>query len=178
MTRSQTLARTLSAALAISAIAVPTAGARPIDVGLFQHKDATSPVSVNARGADVSAPDQQAPAITPRQDLRTPDARDAGERAAAINAQQDLRTPDARDAGERAAAITPQQTLRSPDARAAGRGPHGPLPTLTVPVQANDRDGTPWSTIGLALVGCLALAGTAATAGRIRRRAGRAGVTA
>ena len=157
MTRSQTLARTLSAALAISAIAVPTAGARPIDVGLFQHKDATSPVSVNARGADVSAPDQQAPAITPRQDLRTPDARDAGERAAAINAQQDLRSPDARDAGMR---------------------PHGPRATLSVPVQANDRDGTPWSTIGLALVGCLALAGTAATAGRIRRRAGRAGVTA
>jgi hypothetical protein len=157
MTRSQTLARTLSAALAISAIAVPTAGARPIDVGLFQHKDATSPVSVNARGADVSAPDQQAPAISPRQDLRT---------------------PDARDAGERAAAIAPQQDLRSPDARAAGRGPRGPLPTLTVPVQANDRDGTPWSTIGLALVGCLALAGTAATAGRIRRRAGRADVTA
>jgi hypothetical protein len=156
MTRSQTLARTLSTALAISAIAVPVAGARPIDVGSFHHKDAGSPVSVNALGTDVGAPDQQAPAT--------------------ISPQQDLRSPDARGAGQRAVAVTPAQDHRSPDARAAR--PHGTQPILLVPAPADGRDGTPWSTIGLALVGCLALAGTAATAGRIRRRTGRAGVTA
>ena len=49
-----------------------------------------------------------------------------------------------------------------------------PQPIRSASVQS---DGTPWSTIGLALLGCLALAGTAATAGRIRRTR-RAGVAA
>jgi hypothetical protein len=159
MTRSQTLARTLSTALAISAIAVPVAGARPIEVGPF-HNHSVAPATVNAPGTDVGAPDQQAPAITK------------------ISPQEDLRSPDARGAGERASAITPAQDLRSPDARDAGPRPHGTQPVLLVPALADGRDGTPWSTIGLALVGCLALAGTAATAGRIRRRTGRAGITA
>ena len=157
MTRIQTLTRTLSAALVISAIAVPTAGARIIDAGFFQHKDPVSPVAVNARGTDVSAPDQQGSAISPRQDLRSPDARDAGLRANAVTSAQDHRSPDARDAGLR---------------------PLGPGPISSVPVQADDPDGTPWLTIGLALLGCLALAGTAVTAGRIRRRSGGAGATA
>ena len=157
MTRIQTLTRTLSAALVISAIAVPTAGARIIDAGFFQHKDPASSESVNARGTDVSARDQQAPAIAP---------------------QQDMRSPDARDAGLRSAAVTPAQDHRSPDARDAGLRPVGHEPISSVPAQGDDPDGTPWLTIGLALVGCLALAGTAAMAGRIRRRSGGAGATA
>lgn len=157
MTRIQTLTRTLSAALVISAIAVPTAGARVIDAGFFQHKDPASSESVNARGTDVSAPDQQSTAISP---------------------QQDLRSPDARDAGLRSAAVSPAQDHRSPDARAAGLRPHGHEPIASVPVQADDPGETPWLTIGLVFAGCLALAGTAATAGRIRRRSGRAGATA
>jgi hypothetical protein len=65
--------------------------------------------------------------------------------------------------------VTTDVDLRSPDARDAGR-PVSPQPVRSVPVQPVGDDGTPWSTIGLALFGaCLALAGTAATAGRIRR---------
>ena len=38
-------------------------------------------------------------------------------------------------------------------------------------MQTVEKDATPWSTIGLLLGGvCLALAGAAVTAGRIRRR--------
>ena len=129
MTRSHTLIRTLATTLAISALAAPAAGARPVDVHAIP---AVSPVT--AHGTDLRAPDQQVPA-RPSQDLRSPDARDAGLR------------------------------------------PLGPGPVSSVPVQADDPDGTPWLTIGLALLGCLALAGTAAAAGRIHRTR-RAGVAA
>lgn len=125
MTRSQTLLRTLATTLAISALAAPAAGAKPVDVQAVPH--AVPPVTVT----DLRAPDQQVPA----------------------SSSQDLRSPDAADAGK----------------------PVFPQPNQSAPVQTSD--GTPWSTIGLALLGCLALAGTAATAGRIRRTR-RAGVAA
>jgi hypothetical protein len=126
MTRSQTLIRTLASALAISALAVPVAGA--------------------AQVTDLRAPDQQVP-----------------------SSSQDLRSPDAADAGR---PVSPQD-LRSPDAADAGR----PVSTQPIRSASVQSDETPWSTIGLALLGCLALAGTAATAGRIRRTR-RAGVAA
>jgi hypothetical protein len=127
MTRKQTLSRILAAALATSALAAPAAGARPVDVQPIHVKHAVSQVAPNARGTNVAAPDQQAPAI-----------------------HQDLRSADAIDAGD----------------------PGNPQPVRSAPVRAVDGDGgsTPWLTIGLAFAGCLALAGTAATAGRIRRR--------
>jgi hypothetical protein len=122
MTRRHSLARVLAAALAISALAAPAAGARPADVGA--HGVTQSPP--NARGTDVRAPDQQAPA-----------------------GSQDLRSPDTADAG--------RPVNQPPIRRAAVDGD----------------DGSPWPTIGLALVGaCVALAGTAVVAGRIRRRTG------
>jgi hypothetical protein len=141
MTRSQTLSRTLATTLAISALAAPAAGAKPVNVHAVPY--AVPPVTVT----DLRAPDQQAPA----------------------NSSQDLRSPDAADAGR---PVSPQD-LRSPDAADAGR-PVSPQPIRSASVQS---DGTPWSTIGLALLGCLALAGTATAAGRIRRSR-RAGVAA
>ena len=75
---------------------------------------------------------------------------------------QDLRSPDAQAPAVRS------QDLRSPDAADTSR-PLSPQPAKSSPVQ----DGTPWSAIGLGLAGvCLALAGVAVTAGRIRRRTG------
>ena len=124
MTRSQTLIRTLVTMLAISALAAPVAGAKPVNVHAVPY--AVPPVTVT----DLRAPDQQAPAIS----------------------SQDLRSPDAADAGR----------------------PVSPQPIRSASVQS---DGTPWSTIGLALLGCVALAGTVAAAGRIRRTR-RAGVAA
>ena len=61
------------------------------------------------------------------------------------------------------------QDLRSPDAADTGR-PLSPQPVKSSPAQGQR---TPWSAIGLGLAGvCLALAGAAVTAGRIRRRTG------
>ena len=141
MTRSQTLIRTLATMLAISALAAPVAGAKPVNVHAVPY--AVPPVTVT----DLRAPDQQVPA----------------------SSSQDLRSPDAADAVR---PVSPQD-LRSPDAANAGK-PVFAQPNQSAPVQSSDR--TP-STIGLALLGCLALAGTAATAGRIRRTR-RAGVAA
>ena len=62
------------------------------------------------------------------------------------------------------------QDLRSPDA-ADSSVPPSPQPVEFSPVKTVEKDATPWSTIGLGLAGvCLALAGTAVAAGRIRRR--------
>jgi hypothetical protein len=83
-----------------------------------------------------------APVNAPGTDVGAPDQQ------APATGGQDLRSPDAADVGSPVRA----QTVRS------------------VPAQAADGDGTPWTTIGLCLLGaCLAVAGTAATAGRIRR---------
>jgi hypothetical protein len=128
------LTRILSAALSIAAIAAPVAVAQPADTWADLY--AVGPI--NALGADVSAPDQQAPAIT-RQDLRSPD-----QQLPAVSGQ-DLRSPDAADTS-----VPPAESS---------------------PVPAADGTGAPWSIIGLGLAGiCLALAGAAVSAGRIRRR--------
>ena len=95
--------------------------------GWAGHLYAVAPI--NALGTDVGARDQQAP-TTARQDLRSPDAADAG---------------------------SPRRS---------------PQPVTFSPVHTVEKDATPWTTIGLLLGGaCLALAGAAITAGRIRRRA-------
>jgi hypothetical protein len=69
------ITRTLAAAVAICALAVPVASAQPADM--------------HASTAIAAAKEHA------KQDLRSPDTRDA---AAAVSKQQDLRTPDARDA--------------------------------------------------------------------------------
>jgi hypothetical protein len=62
------------------------------------------------------------------------------------------------------------QDLRSPDA-ADPSMPSRPQPIEFSPVKTVEKDATSWSTIGLLLGGaCLALAGAAITAGRIRGR--------
>src|SRR5262245_15073383 len=70
------ITRTLAATLAICALAAPVAGAQPAS-------------AMHAATAIAAAKAQQ------KQDLRSPDARDA---ATTTTQKQDLRTPDARDA--------------------------------------------------------------------------------
>ena len=81
MTRSQTLIRTLATTLAISALAAPAAGAKPVNVHAVPY--AVTPVTAPARpprpgpagpgdlaGQDLRAPDQQVPAPRARTSAR------------------------------------------------------------------------------------------------------------
>jgi hypothetical protein len=128
------------------------------------------------------------PAAQAQQDLRSPDARDAGR--AVVTPQQDLRSPDARDAGR--TVVAPQQDLRSPDARDAASDravpvtprttlpsyPVGPPPEPYSPV-ATDGGGAEWGTIALAGgATLLAAGGLALVLARRSRRAHRMGATA
>jgi len=70
--------------------------------------------AVTAAAATLAAAGAASPAAA-YQDLRSPDARDAGRQSVV-----DLRSPDSRDVS-RSAATTGQVDLRSPDARDAGR---------------------------------------------------------
>jgi hypothetical protein len=110
-------------------------------------------------------------AVSAPQDLRSPDARDAG--LVAVPAPQDLRSPDARDAGQAREASAPQDVRsgqascfrscfpRSPDARDADRGaavaaaesarlaPGGSGPSVS--------DGFEWGDAGIGAAATLAL---------------------
>ena len=82
---------------------------------------------------------------------------------------QDLRSPDARDAGLAASPID----LRSPDARDAALGyrPVAIAPTPVAPVPVDVTNHTPWTMIGLAAGGYLiAITAFAFSARRGRRR--------
>jgi hypothetical protein len=150
MIRTHTLTRALVAALAVTALVAPAAGAKPVDMGATP---APKPHPVNAPGTDVGAPDQQAPAATP-----------------IVN--QDLRSPDAADVRSTLPGV--RSTLPGPPT-----WPVDPKPIRPAPVAPVDDDGTPWSAIGISLaIACLALAGSAGMAGRIRRRTRRTGVAA
>jgi hypothetical protein len=95
----------------------------------------------------------------PRQDLRSPDARDA---AGASSLKQDLRSPDARDAA------ADQPPVNAPGATAvdsASRPAPAPAPVPT------GGDGMDWAPIGLGLAGALfGIAGLGVLAVRRTRR--------
>jgi hypothetical protein len=95
------------------------------------------------------------------QDLRSPDARDAAKAAETPQVAQDLRSPDARDAAK--AAETPQvaQDLRSPDARDAGRiSP--PVQQPVVEIREVPSNGFDWGDAGIGAAGILAMFSIAA----------------
>ena len=156
-----------------------------------------------APGAAVAMPDQPAsPSSTTQtyQDLRSPDARDAGQAAETPQVAQDLRSPDARDAAVQAAESTPQvaqdlrspdardaavqaaestppvaQDLRSPDARDAGRiSP--PVQQPVVEIREVPSSGFDWGDAGIGAAGILAMfsiaAGLTLLVGSRRRRHG------
>ena len=80
------------------------------------------------------------------------------------SAQQDLRSPDARDAGL-ASEARHYQDLRSPDARDAGR-----VPSTPSPAPSPTDDGTNWGDIGIVAGGALLLVGLGVLAMLSRRR--------
>ena len=88
------------------------------------------------------------------QDLRSPDARDA-KTEPVTQVAQDLRSPDARDAGE-AAKIEVAQDLRSPDARDAAL-PEAPTPDTVVEIREVPSTGFDWGDAGIGAAGILAL---------------------
>jgi hypothetical protein len=146
-------------ALAIAAAAWPA--------GAYAVTDQDVPVAPKA------AP--QVAASAP-QDLRSPDARDAG-LAREASPPQDLRSPDARDAGLAREASAPQDLrsghascfrgcfLRSPDTRAADRGPAvAAAESARVAPDASRpsvSDGFEWGDAGIGAAATLALVGVA-----------------
>ena len=110
-----------------------------------QYQDLRSP---DARDAGQPAQTQ----VT--QDLRSPDARDA-KTEPVTQVAQDLRSPDARDAAQ-AAKIEVAQDLRSPDARDAGR-PEAPTPDTVVEIREVPSSGFDWGDAGIGAAGILAL---------------------
>jgi len=119
---------------------------QPVDPGQT-YQDLRSP---DAR--DAGQPVQQV-----AQDLRSPDARDAAGTYAEPVTQvaQDLRSPDARDAAE-AAKVEVAQDLRSPDARDAGL-PESPTPDTVVEIREVPSSGFDWGDAGIGAAGILAL---------------------
>ena len=110
-----------------------------------QYQDLRSP---DARDAGQSAQTQVA------QDLRSPDARDA-KTEPVTQVAQDLRSPDARDAAQ-AAKVEVAQDLRSPDARDAGL-PESPTPDTVVEIREVPGNGFDWGDAGIGAAGLLAL---------------------
>ena len=106
-------------------------------------------------------------------DLRSPDARDAG-LAAQTQVAQDLRSPDARDAAL-ASQTQVAQDLRSPDARDAGL-PESPPADTVVEIREAPGSGFDWGDAGIGAAGILAMlsiaAGLALMATTRRRRRG------
>jgi hypothetical protein len=155
MPHSHTLTRAVAAALAIAALAAPAALAWPVDQRLPDMSDA-------------AAQSQQ------RQDLRSPDARDAAQ----SRRVQDLRRLSAGGTIHTSSlAGTTSDDKRSATARAHAQERYygsyddpAPRPQQTPGTGASD-DSTPWAIISLALALAIALAGLAAAgvAMRIRR---------
>jgi hypothetical protein len=128
-----------------------------------QYQDLRSP---DARDAGRVAETQVA------QDLRSPDAKDA-KTEPVTQVAQDLRSPDARDAAL-AAKTEVAQDLRSPDARDAGR-PEAPTPDTVVEIREAPSAGFDWGDAGIGAAGILAMLSIAGgltlmVAGRRRRR--------
>jgi hypothetical protein len=71
---------------------------------------------------------------------------------------QDLRSPDARDAGQ---AAQVKQDLRSPDARDAGRPESPPVPTPIVEIREVPTSGFDWGDAGIGAAAILALSSIA-----------------
>ena len=164
--------RTLAAALAAVALAVPatTAAAQPADM--------------HASTAIAAAKAQQ-----PRQDLRSPDARHAAlltkqhDSTAAAAAKQDLRSPDAIDAAARprkapvivnapGATVVDSQAKSTPVAPGQPTWALNPQP-LTPPSQTatatKGDDGVDWTTIGIGVgIALLLVGGVAALTARTR----------
>ena len=109
------------------------------------YQDLRSP---DARDAGQSAQTQ----VT--QDLRSPDARDA-KTEPVTQVAQDLRSPDARDAAQ-AAKVEIAQDLRSPDARDAGL-PEAPTPDTVVEIREVPGSGFDWGDAGIGAGSSLAL---------------------
>ena len=118
-----------------------------------------------AKPVDLRTPDAQDAVSYPSPNARGTDVAAPDQQAPAPVARQDRRSPDAADPP-----VTPRPVPGLPT------WPLNPQPLTPVSAQAIEDDGTPWLTVGLIAGAVLALAGTAAMAGRIRRRIHRAGV--
>ena len=134
MFRSTTLPRVLTGALVAAALAAPVAQSRPIDTPLA----AAQPMDTHASVAE------------------------------SLAAKQDLRSPDARDAATR-----PRHQIATTQTRPLPGPPTWPEHPQAIAVRPEPTDGgsdVDWATIGLGIVGAvLAIGGIAALSRRTRR---------
>lgn len=137
--------RWLPVVLAIGALAAPaSAVARPADT--------VQPADMHASTAIT---------LAEKQDLRSPDARDAAPRPEPVQAapKQDLRSPDAREAALR---------FGPAGEPSSGPAPQDAKPVVSAPA-APVADGVDWTTIALGIAGSLiAVAGFSAVMNRRR----------
>ena len=142
------IARTLVAALAVTALAVPAAQARPADI--------------HASFAEAAAKSQQ------QQDLRSPDAIEAGGLRGHAAAQA------RRDAAVNAPGATAVDSATRPAPRTAATPPTWPVnPQPITPahtVKVVDDGGVDWTPIALGIVGGLLAVGAVAFLTTRRRR--------
>jgi len=134
--------------------------------------------------AALAAPAASAASASVPQDLRSPDAQDAGRSAETVRhapTSHDLRSPDAKDAGQTAAVRQPGDDLRAPDTRdlAEGRGTFNAPEVTVVKVTepAPTSNGLDWAHVGIGAGGMLglillALASVLAVAHRRKSAAG------
>jgi LPXTG-motif cell wall-anchored protein len=147
MARSTRLTRALTAALAIAALAAPTAFARPV-------QDLRSPDTADAAAQSRTL-----------QDLRSPDARDAATRPQDRAADRDIRTSSL--AGTTS---PPGDVFWSYDYPAQAPATPASVRPAPVPATGGETD-TPWATIGIAIAAAmLGAAGGAVATGRRRSR--------
>jgi hypothetical protein len=169
MSRRSRFTRTIGLGLTIAALGASTAGAMPADPRTAK--------TVNARGTDVAAPDQQAP--RPVVNARGADdaIRADQPQTTTQNTPSDVRSPDAVAAGQKPTG--PVVDMRTPDAKdhGEGRGTFSAPDVTVVKVvdPAPTSTGFDWGDAGIGAGGLLglvliALGTTAAVAHRRHTR--------
>jgi hypothetical protein len=156
---SRSILRTVTTAIAIAALAAPTAFARPAD----------TPPAV-----------EKATAVAQhKQDARSPDTIDA-----AAQHKQDARSPDTIDAATRPMVDRPSNSRADSATRPPLAGPPtwpvSPQPITSAPAAkvTDGGNGVDWMMLGLGVAGCLLAIGAVAGITSRTRRSGRARIAA
>jgi hypothetical protein len=158
-----TTTRTLAAALAIAALAVPAAHAQPTDI----HTPTAQAAAKAQSKQDLRSADTREAAVGPRE--QDPRHLQAGAISTRTGSRQAVNAP-----GATAVDSVSQRPLTGPPPRPVNPEPIKPAPGVHV----SDSGGLDSTTIGLGIAGSLLLLAGVATGARHSRRQGRARIAA